>query len=356
MAHPSSIKLTLAPSHRQLLPPTLEPQRLANFASLASQHATCPAPLDSIHFNESPMERPYILHMFTPGRQMSPFDINMAADAGYQIIVPYCEVGPEAVAGLTQDTIFSRGPKGVARTGIFIGGRDATVAADMVEKAKAAMVKPFVVSVMADPSGAFTTAAAMVACVEAALKRHHQRDLSGQRVLVLGGTGPVGRIAGVIAAQAGAQVHLSSRHGTDVAEEAAQESGKRFGVTLHGISAGDRDALRRSLAGADVVLACAAAGVQVVSADDLAHAKDVRVLADVNAVPPEGIAGVGVMDDAKPVAGTLAVGIGALAIGNVKYQTQHRLLVQMRSAEKAQVLSFPEAFAVARAFLAEPKS
>ena len=29
------------------------------------------------------MERPYILHMFTPGRQMSPFDINMAADAGY---------------------------------------------------------------------------------------------------------------------------------------------------------------------------------------------------------------------------------------------------------------------------------
>jgi methylene-tetrahydromethanopterin dehydrogenase len=47
------------------------------------------------------------------------------------------------------------------------------------------------------------------------------------------------------------------------------------------------------------------------------------------------------------------VGIGALAVGNVKYQTQHRLLVQMQQAEKAVVLSFPEAFAVARAFLAE---
>ena len=32
------------------------------------------------------MERPYILHMFTPGKQMSPFDINMAADAGYQLL------------------------------------------------------------------------------------------------------------------------------------------------------------------------------------------------------------------------------------------------------------------------------
>ena len=45
------------------------------------------------------MERPYILHMFTPGRQMSPFDVNMAADAGYQIIVPYCEVGLDGIAG-----------------------------------------------------------------------------------------------------------------------------------------------------------------------------------------------------------------------------------------------------------------
>ena len=43
------------------------------------------------------MERPYILHMFTPGPQMSPFDVNMAADAGYQIITPYCGIGLEAV-------------------------------------------------------------------------------------------------------------------------------------------------------------------------------------------------------------------------------------------------------------------
>jgi methylene-tetrahydromethanopterin dehydrogenase len=73
----------------------------------------------------------------------------------------------------------------------------------------------------------------------------------------------------------------------------------------------------------------------------------------VNAVPPEGIAGIGVMDDAKPLAGTNALGIGALAVGNVKYQTQHRLLVRMQQAEKAQVLGFAEAFAVAREFLAE---
>ena len=299
------------------------------------------------------MERPYILHMFTPGRQMSPFDINMAADAGYQIIVPYCEVGVDGIAGLTQDTIFSRGPKGVARTGIFIGGRDALLAADMLERSKAAMVKPFVVSLMADPSGSYTTAAAMVACVEAALRRQHGAGLEGQRVVIVGGTGPVGRIAGVIAAGAGAEVFLSSRNGIDAAEEAARQTGTRFGVALHGVSGGDPAALRTSLAQADVVLACAAAGMQVVSKEALASAARLKVAADVNAVPPEGIAGVGVMDDAKPLAGSAVLGIGALAIGNVKYQTQHRLLVQMQQAEKAVTLSYAEAYAVARAFLAE---
>ena len=299
------------------------------------------------------MERPYILHMFTPGKQMSPFDVNMAADAGYQIIVPYCEVGPEAVKGLTQDAIFSRGPKGVARTGIFIGGRSATVAADMLDKAKDSMVKPFVVSLMADPSGAYSTAAAMVACVDAALKKRHGHGLQGQRVVVLGGTGPVGRVAGVLAAQSGADVRLSSREGTEAAEAAAQETGKRFGVSLHGVSGGGHEAVRASIAEADVILGCAAAGVQVVSAEDLGFAKRLKVAADVNAVPPEGIAGVGVMDDSVPLAGSSAVGIGALAIGNVKYQTQHRLLVQMLNADKPVVLSFAEAFATARAFLEE---
>jgi len=305
------------------------------------------------------MERPYVLHLFTPSHQASPFDVNMAADAGYQIITPYTDVGVDAVTALTQDAIFSRGPKGVTRTGIFVGGRDALLAADMLERAKAAMFKPFVVSLMADPSGAYTTAAAMVACVEAALQRQHARSLSGQRVLVLGGTGPVGRIAGVLAAQAGAAVRIASHSSLEVAQKAARETAARFKVDLQGGSSVDRAALRGELAQADIVLACAAAGVQVVAPDDLAFAKDLKVAADVNAVPPEGIAGVGVMDDAKPLTGAAgavgagAVGIGALAVGNVKYQTQHRLLVRMAQSEKALVLSFAEAFAAAREFLAE---
>jgi methylene-tetrahydromethanopterin dehydrogenase len=291
--------------------------------------------------------------MFTPGTQMSPFDVNMAADAGYQIITPYCGVGLDAVAGLTQDAIFSRGPKGVARTGIFIGGRDVLLAADMLERASKAMVPPFVVSLFADPSGSYTTAAALVAATEAALKEHHGTDLAGKRVLLLGGTGTVGRIAGVLCAQLGATACLSSHRGAVAAQAAAAETGRRFGVTLEGVSGQAESDLHASLAEADVVMGVTAAGLQVMSAADRSVATRLLVAADVNAVPPEGLAGVGVMDDAKPLAGTNAVGIGALAIGNIKYQVQHRLLLRMCQAEKAQVLSFAEAFAVAREYLVE---
>jgi methylene-tetrahydromethanopterin dehydrogenase len=77
------------------------------------------------------------------------------------------------------------------------------------------------------------------------------------------------------------------------------------------------------------------------------------VAADVNAVPPEGIAGVGVYDDGKPLAGTSAVGIGALAIGNIKYQTQHRLFVKMRNAKKPVYLGYAQAMEMAREVVAE---
>ena len=299
------------------------------------------------------MERQYILHMFTPGRQMSPFDINMAVDAGFQVVVPYCGVAAGEIRGLTQDAIFSRGPKGVKATAIFIGGRDVLLAADMLDSAREAMVPPFEVSVMADPSGSYTTAAALVACVERQLQRAHDADLNGKRVLILGGTGTVGRIAGVLAAGLGAQVALGHHLDLAVAQGAARSTGERFDCRLRGVDASSAALRRPLLAEADVVLATAAAGVQVVDAAELAAASRLLVAADVNAVPPAGIAGVGVMDDGKPLPGGHGVGIGALAVGNVKYQVEHRLLAAMRNADQPRYLGFREAFALARQVLGE---
>ncbi len=169
------------------------------------------------------MEKRTIIHMLDPMPHTSPFDINMAADAGFEVVIPYSNVKLEQVHGLVQDAIFSRGPAGVKRTGIFIGGRDIGLAMAMLEAAKKAMVLPFQVSVFADPSGAFTTAAALVACVEKELKVKHNIGLQGCRAVVFGGTGPVGIATGVIASLNGANTtivdHLTSDNALAVAKE-----------------------------------------------------------------------------------------------------------------------------------------
>ena len=127
----------------------------------------------------------------------------------------------------------------------------------------------------------------------------------------------------------------------------------RFDVDTQGVLIDSSAALQRELADAEVVLATAAAGVQVLAKEDLPAAGRMLVAADVNAVPPAGIAGVDVQHDGVPLEGTKAVGIGALAVGNVKYQVQHRLFVRMLEAAKPVFLGFPEALEMARELVAD---
>lgn len=300
------------------------------------------------------MSKPYILHMITPAKNLSPFDVNMAVDAGWTTVVPYTQVETSEVTGLVQDAIFSRGPKGVRRTGLFIGGRDIDEAMDMLQLAQGAMVPPFEISVFADPSGAFTTAAGLVAAVERQLQKVHAAGLDGQRVLVFGGSGPVGAAASVIAARAGAQVaivgHASDAHPRQVAATCKQ----RYDVVIDAVD-GSSDALKEQLlATADVVFGTARAGVQVLSAENLKAATRLKVAGDLNAVPPLGIEGVGLLDDGKVIEHLNgAVGVGALAVGNIKYQVQQQLLKDMVAADKPQYLDFQDAFERARDYVAQ---
>ena len=300
-------------------------------------------------------EKRRVLHMLDPMPHVSPFDINMAVDAGFEQIFPYARVQLGEVNGLVQDAIFSRGPSGVKRTGIFIGGRDMGLALDMLDVARKAMVPPFEVSVLADPSGAFTTAAALVACVERQLRMRHGGELQGAEAVVFGGTGPVGLATGVIASLAGARVTIVDPFNIDVALEKAREYNARCGSEMTGTYASSDADKARLLAQADLVFCTAKAGVQVLNASVLGDATRLKVAGDVNAVPPLGIEGIKRGHDGEPLVHAIhaegAVGIGALAIGDIKYRLQNALLVQLLSAERPMDLDFREAFIQARKLL-----
>ena len=297
------------------------------------------------------MAKPKILHMIDPRANVSPFDVNMAVDAGYAVVVPYSGVVPDAVAGLVQDAVFSRPPGRYNDTGVFIGGHDVNVAADMLERAKGAMVPPFEAAVLADPNGACTTSAALVALIEKYLQARSGAGLAGRSVQILGG-GPVGLCTAVLVAREGGHPRLVRL--TEMTPAKAEPVGRfahRYGVELPWTTGRDDAEKHAALESAEVAVCTAKAGVRILSAALLARCESLLVAADVNAVPPAGIEGLAVTDDGRALA-CGALGVGALAIGGVKYKVQRGLLERMMSADRAVALDFPDAFALAREIVA----
>ena len=288
-----------------------------------------------------------ILHMLSSLKHMSPFDVNMAIDAGFDAVIPYSGVTLEDIMPLVQDAMFSRSPRDAVRTGVFIAGKDAGLALDMMEKVQATLLKPFEISAFADPAGSFTTAAAMVACAEKILKEQKSVALAKTKIVVFGATGVVGYASGVIAALEGAEVYLAGYDGAARVQAKADDMKKRFGVDVHAVDASTEEKKVAALAGMDVTFCAAAAGKQILSKAVLTTAKSLLLAADVNAVPPAGVEGLELKADGVPFFGTI-LGLGPLAIGDVKYKTESGLFQRMASSSKAVSFDFRDAFTLAR--------
>lgn len=286
-------------------------------------------------------ERKHLLYFLTTDSHPSPFDINMAYDAGFHAVIPYGDVTEESAVLLVQDIIFSRGPKGAKFSAIFVGGNDVELAERVRQAAVKSMFPPFQVSMMIDPKGAYTTAVALVAKAEKAL-----HGLRGKKVAIPGGTGPVGRVAGALCAKLGAEVVIGSRQLSGV-ERLAQQLSAQTGGSVKGAAMATDEEKISHLRDADVILTTGKAGVQMVSEAVLKALPPGKVVADVNAVPPTGIHGLLPNDELKEIAPGIK-GIGALAVGVLKYDVEIEMLETIRTSEKFVVLDEHAAMEIAR--------
>ncbi len=296
------------------------------------------------------MTKKNILHMISPQGNVSPFDVNMACDAGYDLVIPYTNVNLSDVKSLIQDAIFSRSVSNAKKTGVFICGKDASLALDMLDTAKKSMVPPFEVSVFPDPAGSFTTAAAMVACTEKTLKEKFKTNFDNKNIIIYGGKGIVGGISAIMCAQNGAKCTIVGYDGIKNVQKKADEYKTRYGVDIIPAD-GSTDELNSSyLPDADIIFCAARAGTQVISMDQLNKAKNVKILADVNAVPPAGLEGVGLKDDNSehPCGG---LSIGPLTSGDIKVKTQYKMFEKMCATDTPLYLNFDEALKTSREIL-----
>tara|TARA_Y100000589_G_scaffold279328_1_gene275251 strand:- start:254 stop:1147 length:894 start_codon:yes stop_codon:yes gene_type:complete len=295
------------------------------------------------------MQKKNILHMFSPQQNVSPFDVNMACDAGYDLVIPYTNVNLTDIKGLVQDAIFSRSVSNAKKTGVFICGKDASLALDMMNIAKDSMIPPFEISVFPDPAGSFTTAAAMVACTEKTLKEKYNTNFEGKNIVIYGGKGIVGGISAIMCAQNGANCSIIGYDGIQNVKKKSEEYKSRFDVDIIPKD-GSTDELNASyLPEADIIFCAARAGTQVISLEQLKSTKAI-VISDVNAVPPAGLEGVGLKDDDKehPCG---ALSIGPLTSGDIKVKTQYKMFEKMCQTDKPLYLNFNEALTTAREIL-----
>ncbi len=287
------------------------------------------------------MEKRKILIQLDSDIHPSVFDRVVAIDAGAEEVFSYGGVRPEDVQGLVHGAIFTRGPKDLARTAFFIGGSDVAIGEQLMAEAVKAMLPQFGlrVSVLLDANGANTTASAAVR----AASRH--LDLSRVKALVLGGTGPVGQRVALLLATQGTEVRLASRQ-RERAENAAKAIRERVPTArIEGVATGTSEELQAALFGRELIFAAGAAGAVLLPKTARSACPGLRVVIDLNAVPPLGVEGVEPMDAGSERDGVICY--GALGIGSTKMKLQ-KAAVSRLFERNDQVLDAEQVFELAR--------
>ena len=249
------------------------------------------------------------------------FDRVVAFDGGADQVMSYGGITEDAVRDLVHGCIFTRGPRDLHGTAIFVGGADMGAGERLLKAVTSAFFGPMRVSVMLDSNGSNTTAVAAVV----KLRSVFAGDVKGRRAVITAGTGPVGIRAAGLLVQAGAHVVITSRRGADPAVLEGLRA--RFGGTVEDVTMADAAGAAQVLEGAELLLNTGPAGVQLVPRSAWAGRSGLRAVADLNAVPPLGIEGVDATDDGAEREG--AVVFGALGVGKLKMKLHKRCIARL---------------------------
>lgn len=288
-----------------------------------------------------------LLLQLDSSRLPSVFDQVVAYDAGADVVMSYGGVTESDVRDLVHGCIFTRGPKDLHNTAVWIGGSNMSAGEQLLAMAQDALIGELTVSIMLDSNGSNTTAVAAVVKIEETVG-----DLRGKKVVILAGTGPVGQRAAGLLAHDGAHVTITSRK-PEQGEKARQFISARFNVHVEAVTLADPSKLPPILEGADILLNSGPAGVQMVPRSAWTSVKTLRVAVDLNAVPPLGIEGVDVNDAGIKRNGVIV--FGAFGIGDFKTRL-HKACVAKLFIRNDLVLDAESIAEIARELVKKTKS
>jgi methylenetetrahydrofolate/methylenetetrahydromethanopterin dehydrogenase (NADP+) len=271
----------------------------------------------------------------------STFDAIVAHDADVDVLLSHSSVDPKAAKGLVQSAVFTRGPKQLSNTAVWVGGSRVSDGEEVFDEIQKAFFGPFKVSAMIDSNGCNTTAATAVAMLAKRL------ELKDRKVAIVG-AGAVGLRAGTLLRGEGCDVVVvgipSSRFG-------GGEHRRARGLTtaeeldLEIAEPKDDDELAKALEDASLVLAAGPAGIELLPKSIWTKLDSAEVLVDFNAAEPLGIEDSDAQDDFEEREGKQI--LGALAVGGPKMKV-HKACIRKLFESNDVLLDAEGVYAVAK--------
>lgn len=281
----------------------------------------------------------------------SPFDINMAYESGYDMCVHFAGLTPEQAMGFMLDLYYARSEKNHKYTTMFLNGKDFDKVYDAFHKAKIAMGGDIRIPLVIDPRGAATTAASLVAKMKNVFLQKGEQ-LKNQKITILGGTGPVGRIAGALCNREGADTYIIEtwdQRNQEWLDNFIHKFNQEYDVALKSLLLTNETKRLEHCMDTDLIISCGAAGIELLgtnSMEILSQKAPGKQCVDINLVPPPGINGIKPDSDGGEIFPGI-YGYGPLNIGQIKFQTEIAILEEARKAEYG-IFDFNRAYEIAK--------
>jgi hypothetical protein len=283
------------------------------------------------------MAKSKILVQLDTDPQASVFDSVVAVDAGVDQLFRHASVQVSQVRELAYGAMFTRGMDDLRNTAIFVGGSDVAAGEALLAELQRTFFGPMRVSVMLDSNGANTTAVAAV------LSAAEYFPLANAQVVVLAATGPVGSRVVRLLALEGAQVQVGSRSLSRAEGVCWAVATQTPGANLRAFESTAPSAVANALAGAEIVIAAGAPGVELLSSAERRTAKSLKVAIDLSVVPPVGLTGIEITDKGTERDGMRCY--GAIGVGGTKMKIHKAAIRQLFEANN-QVLDATEIYRI----------
>jgi len=262
------------------------------------------------------------------------------------VIMSYGGVTENDVRDLILGCIFTRAPKDLKNTAVWIGGNNMSAGEQLLAMAQDTLFPPFKVSIMLDSNGSNTTAVAAVVRIEQAVG-----EVRGKKAIILAGTGPVGQRAAGLLAKGGAKVTITSRK-PEQGDKARRAISERFSVEVNALTMADPSAADNVIGDAEILLSSGPAGVLMVPKASWSKSSTLKVAVDLNAVPPLGIEGIELNDSGAERNGVKVY--GAFGVGGFKTKL-HKACVARLFERNDLVLDAETIADFARQLITEPR-